>query len=48
MPGVPQTVVVATMGHSDEKMTRRYQQHRAAMTGEHAEAIERQLGLTGS
>jgi integrase len=46
--GVPQTVVVATMGHSDEAMTRRYQRRRAVMTGEHAAAIERELGLTGS
>lgn len=45
--GVPLTVMSATMGHADEAMTRRYQRHRATMTAEHAEAIEREMGLTG-
>lgn len=45
--GVPLTVVSSAMGHSDALMTRRYQRHQAALTGEHAAAVERELGLTG-
>ena len=38
--GIPQTVLTKTMGHSDEAMTRRYQQRAAAMSAAQAEAIE--------
>jgi hypothetical protein len=31
------------MGHSDEKMTRRYQQRMATLSTEQAEAIERAM-----
>lgn len=47
LAGVPQTVTQRVLGHSDAKMTRRYQQREAAMTTAQAEAIEEQLGLTG-
>jgi integrase len=38
--GIPQTVLARTMGHSDEMMTRRYQQRAAVLSAEQAEAIE--------
>ena len=45
--GVPLTVMARAMGHADEAMTRRYQQHQAALTGDQVRAIEREMGLTG-
>lgn len=44
---VPLTVAQQVLGHADASMTRRYQRHQAAMTGDHADAIERELGLAG-
>ena len=41
--GVPLTVVQKTMGHKDEKMTRRYQKREVSMSAEQAKAIEDQL-----
>lgn len=41
--GIPQTVIVAAMGHGDEAMTRRYQRHRATMTHGQAAALEREI-----
>ena len=41
--GVPLTVLARSMGHRDEKMTRRYQQRAAALSGEQAEAIEQAM-----
>ncbi len=38
--GVPLTVLARSMGHRDEKMTRRYQQRATALSAEQAEAIE--------
>ena len=38
--GIPQTVLMRTMGHSDEAMTRRYQQRSAALSAELAASIE--------
>lgn len=38
--GIPQTVLMKTMGHSDEAMTRRYQKRAAAMSSGQAEAIQ--------
>jgi integrase len=43
--GVPLTVAQRVLGHDDDKMTRRYQRHDAAMTSDHADMIERALGL---
>ena len=38
--GVPPTVLARSMGHRDEKMTRRYQQRAATLSAGQAEAIE--------
>lgn len=38
--GVPQTVLQQVMGHSDEAMTRRYQQRATVMSSSQAESIE--------
>lgn len=38
--GVPLTVVQRAMGHSDEAMTRRYQQRQVVWTRDHAEQVE--------
>lgn len=43
--GVPLTVLVDTMGHGDEAMTRRYQRRQTAFTREHAEAIGVAMGI---
>jgi len=45
--GVPLTVLSRSMGHSDEAMTRRYQQRAATLSGEQAEAIERAMLAQG-
>ena len=45
--GVPQTVMSAALGHSDEAMTRRYARHRAVISADQVGAIEREMGLTG-
>lgn len=42
---VEATVLMRTMGHSDEAMTGRYQKRKAAMSGEQAEVIERAMFL---
>ena len=41
--GVPQTVLQRVMGHSDEAMTRRYQQRSAVLSSLQAEAIEKSM-----
>ena len=41
--GIPQTVLQRTMGHSNESMTRRYQQCSAALSKNQAEAIEKAM-----
>lgn len=38
--GIPQTIVQRTLGHSNEAMTRRYQQRVATLSDQQAEAIE--------
>ena len=38
--GIPQTVIQRTMGHSDEAMTRRYQQRAAVLRADQAEQME--------
>lgn len=38
--GIPQAVTQHVMGHGDEAMTRRYQRHEAAMTGDQVSALE--------
>ena len=38
--GIPQTVVQRTLGHSNESMTRRYQQRVATLSDQQAESIE--------
>ena len=41
--GIPQTVLQKTMGHTNESMTRRYQQRAAALSVNQAEAIEKAM-----
>jgi integrase len=43
MAGVDQTTLKETMGHSDESMTRRYQQRSASMSQEQARALEAEM-----
>jgi integrase len=44
--GVPLTILQRGMGHSNDAMTRRYQQRETVLTREHAEAIESAMGLS--
>ena len=48
--GVPLTVLKAAMGHGDETMTQRYQQHRASRSAAQMQAIEQEMfsGLRGA
>ncbi len=41
--GIPQTVLQRTMGHSNESMTRRYQQRATVLSREQADAIEQAM-----
>lgn len=46
--GIPQTVISRTLGHANERMTRRYQQRAAAMSAEQARELERRMFGAGS
>lgn len=43
MAGIDQTTLQQTMGHSDESMTRRYQQRSASLSEEGARALEQEM-----
>ncbi|MBN4056261.1 tyrosine-type recombinase/integrase [Rhodothermus sp. AH-315-K08] len=44
--GIPLTILQAAMGHSDDSMTRRYQQRQTLFTRDHADAIEESMGMS--